>query len=199
MIVYSQHFIFFITLELVQKASVLHCTWLEKFARDKHSSLLGPLIYYKENKVSWIVPQYHKSVQKWVKTFLEQKQTLLMKTKFTSQMLICCNILYKNGHRDKILVWFKDTYFVRMNCCRRRLICSDKNSNLIIFWRQKCFFFSRQKNFPPKIFPTKKVSFFRAKNVSRRKCLFFRAKNITRQLLNFFWHSWSWKVFWVLS
>jgi hypothetical protein len=30
---------------------VLHNIWLERFAADKHSSLLDPFLSYKENKV----------------------------------------------------------------------------------------------------------------------------------------------------
>ncbi len=48
---YSQHFIFFVTCEWVQQARVLQYTRLERLARDKHSSLLGPFVSYEENGV----------------------------------------------------------------------------------------------------------------------------------------------------
>ncbi len=48
---YSQNFIFFATLELAQKDRALHYTRLERFARDKHSSILGLIISYEENEV----------------------------------------------------------------------------------------------------------------------------------------------------
>jgi hypothetical protein len=48
---YLQHFIFIVTSKLAQKARMLHYTWLERFALDKHYSLLGPFISYEENKV----------------------------------------------------------------------------------------------------------------------------------------------------
>ncbi len=40
---YLQHFIFFVTFEWAQKVRVLHCTRLERFSKDKHSSLFGVL------------------------------------------------------------------------------------------------------------------------------------------------------------
>jgi hypothetical protein len=55
---YSQHFIFFVTYEFAQWAWVLHCTRLERLAMDKQSSLLVPLVSYKEYKVLWIRHQW---------------------------------------------------------------------------------------------------------------------------------------------
>jgi hypothetical protein len=40
---------FFVTYEWAQKAIVLYYTKLEKLASDKHSSLLGQFICFKEN------------------------------------------------------------------------------------------------------------------------------------------------------
>jgi hypothetical protein len=48
---FSQRFIFFITYEWYQYARVLNYTKLERLASDKHFSLLGPFISYKENEV----------------------------------------------------------------------------------------------------------------------------------------------------
>ncbi len=33
-----------------QEAGVLQYAWLEKLAKDRHSSLLGPIVSYDENK-----------------------------------------------------------------------------------------------------------------------------------------------------
>jgi hypothetical protein len=49
---YSHDFIFFVTYYRADKAKVSCNTWLERLARDKCSSLLGPLVGYKENEVS---------------------------------------------------------------------------------------------------------------------------------------------------
>jgi hypothetical protein len=47
---YSQHFIFFLTYELAQKASViLHQA--TRFSSDKPSSLFGAFISYEQNEV----------------------------------------------------------------------------------------------------------------------------------------------------
>jgi hypothetical protein len=54
---YSQHVIFSASNKWAQLAIVLHYTWLKRLARDKHSSLLGPFVIYKENKVLRIRPQ----------------------------------------------------------------------------------------------------------------------------------------------
>jgi hypothetical protein len=54
---YSQHFIFFETYERAQKANALHYTHIQRFARDKYSSLLGPWESYKENEMLWIQSQ----------------------------------------------------------------------------------------------------------------------------------------------
>jgi hypothetical protein len=48
---YSQHFTILVTYKWVQFAKVLHYNRMEKLARDKHSSLLGPFVSYKEVKV----------------------------------------------------------------------------------------------------------------------------------------------------
>jgi hypothetical protein len=48
---HSQHFTFFITQEWAQLSRVFHYTKLERLASDKHASLLGPFISYKEKKV----------------------------------------------------------------------------------------------------------------------------------------------------
>jgi hypothetical protein len=48
---YLLHFIFIVTYKQAQKARVLHFTWLESHATEKHSSLLYPLVSYKENEV----------------------------------------------------------------------------------------------------------------------------------------------------
>jgi hypothetical protein len=47
--VYSQQFIVFVTYEWPPKARALHNTRLERLARDKKSSLLGPFVSYEEN------------------------------------------------------------------------------------------------------------------------------------------------------
>jgi hypothetical protein len=36
---------------------MLHNTWLERLARDKHSNLLGPFVSYEETEVLLIWPQ----------------------------------------------------------------------------------------------------------------------------------------------
>jgi hypothetical protein len=46
---YSQHFIFFVTYDWAQQARMLDYTWLEKLARDEHSSFLGPFISFEES------------------------------------------------------------------------------------------------------------------------------------------------------
>jgi len=48
---YSQHFILSLTYSLDQLARVLHYIWMERLARDKHSSLLDTHVSYKENEV----------------------------------------------------------------------------------------------------------------------------------------------------
>jgi hypothetical protein len=48
---FSRHFIYIITSEWAQKASVLHNTRLKRLTNDKQPSLLGPYVSYKENKV----------------------------------------------------------------------------------------------------------------------------------------------------
>jgi hypothetical protein len=48
---YSQQFIFFVTSEETQLARVLHNSCLERLAKGKQSSLLGPLLGYEENEV----------------------------------------------------------------------------------------------------------------------------------------------------
>jgi hypothetical protein len=50
-VLYSQHFIFFVTYEWAQNARVLHLTRLETLIRDKHSSLLGSFLNILENEV----------------------------------------------------------------------------------------------------------------------------------------------------
>ncbi len=47
----QQHFIFFIIYKWAQKAGVLHYTSLERLARVKYSSLLGPFVSYEENEL----------------------------------------------------------------------------------------------------------------------------------------------------
>ncbi len=42
---------FFIAYEWAQKVTVLYCTRLERLANDKHSSLLGSFVSYKENNL----------------------------------------------------------------------------------------------------------------------------------------------------
>jgi hypothetical protein len=51
---YTVHFIFFVANEWTLWAKVFHYTWLEGLARVKHSSLLGLLVGYKQNKALWI-------------------------------------------------------------------------------------------------------------------------------------------------
>jgi hypothetical protein len=51
---YSQHFIFYVSHSWAQEARVLRYTGLKRYARDKHSSLLGPIVFYVENEVFWI-------------------------------------------------------------------------------------------------------------------------------------------------
>jgi hypothetical protein len=48
---YSQHFILFVFYEWAQSARVLHYTKMQSTANDKHSSLSGLFISYKENEV----------------------------------------------------------------------------------------------------------------------------------------------------
>jgi hypothetical protein len=48
---FSQHSIFFLTYELAKYARVLNYTELERLTRDKHTSLLGPFLSYKDNEV----------------------------------------------------------------------------------------------------------------------------------------------------
>jgi len=52
---YSQHFIFFVTFYWAQKARVVYYTRLERLVRDKHSSLVGPLISFKRNEVLYVI------------------------------------------------------------------------------------------------------------------------------------------------
>ncbi len=54
---YSQHFIFFVTYDLAQEATVLHNSKLEILVRDKRSCLLEPFIIYAKNEVLWIRTQ----------------------------------------------------------------------------------------------------------------------------------------------
>ncbi len=60
---YSQYFIFFITYESAHSAIVLGNTRLEMLARDKHSSLSGPFVIYKENKALLLLPQTPKLIE----------------------------------------------------------------------------------------------------------------------------------------
>jgi hypothetical protein len=46
-----QHLIFFVSYKLAQKARMSHYSGLEMFAFDKYSSVLGPFVNFKENKV----------------------------------------------------------------------------------------------------------------------------------------------------
>jgi hypothetical protein len=48
---YSQHFIFTVTYEWAKETRMIHYIWLEGVAKDKDSSLLGPLVSYEENEV----------------------------------------------------------------------------------------------------------------------------------------------------
>ncbi len=48
---YPRVHIFIVTFEWAQEATVLQYTRLERRARDKHSSLLGPIVSYEEDKV----------------------------------------------------------------------------------------------------------------------------------------------------
>ncbi len=48
-----QHFIFSVTYECVQEIRMIHYIWLEGVAKDKDSSLLGPLVSYEENEMLW--------------------------------------------------------------------------------------------------------------------------------------------------
>ncbi len=52
---YSQYFILFVTNECTAQSArvVLHYTRLESSARDKHSSLFGPVVSSEENEVLW--------------------------------------------------------------------------------------------------------------------------------------------------
>ncbi len=57
---YSQHLIFIVTYKRAKKVRVLNYTRLEKLASDKHSSLLGRFVSYKENVLlfgPWPSPQ----------------------------------------------------------------------------------------------------------------------------------------------
>jgi hypothetical protein len=40
----SQDFIFFLTYDCAQQATVFHCDWLGRLVRDQHSNLLGPFV-----------------------------------------------------------------------------------------------------------------------------------------------------------
>ncbi len=51
---YAQHFIFFVTYEYTQLRTVLHYTGLKRPSSDKHSSLLGEFLSYKETGELWI-------------------------------------------------------------------------------------------------------------------------------------------------
>jgi hypothetical protein len=50
---YSQHFIFFVTMSEPNKLEC-YITLGKTSAKDKHSSLLGPFVSFKENEVLWI-------------------------------------------------------------------------------------------------------------------------------------------------
>ncbi len=50
----SQHFILYVTYEWAQETRMLHYIWLGGVAKDKHVSLLGPLVICEENKLLWI-------------------------------------------------------------------------------------------------------------------------------------------------
>ncbi len=60
-IMLSQHFIFFVTHKKAQQARVLQYTWLEKFTRDKHFSLLGSFVSYGEKS---FVNMFHRYLRK---------------------------------------------------------------------------------------------------------------------------------------
>ncbi len=49
LLLYPQHFIFVVICKFAQYAQVLDNTMLERLAKDKHFSLLGPFIIYEEN------------------------------------------------------------------------------------------------------------------------------------------------------
>jgi hypothetical protein len=53
---YSKHFISFVTYKWAQSARVLFNTKLERFDKDKYSSLGDPFISYEENEVLLIRP-----------------------------------------------------------------------------------------------------------------------------------------------
>ncbi len=53
-LVYSQHFIFFVTHESTKKARLLHNTWLEGLAIYKQFNLLLQFVTYKYKAVSWM-------------------------------------------------------------------------------------------------------------------------------------------------
>jgi len=52
---YPQHVIFFVASKRAHQARVLNCAKLERIARDKHSSLLGQFLGYRENEMFWIL------------------------------------------------------------------------------------------------------------------------------------------------
>jgi hypothetical protein len=54
---YLQHFIFFVTFDLNQKATALYYTKPEGLASEKHSGLLEPFVSYVENEVLQIQSQ----------------------------------------------------------------------------------------------------------------------------------------------
>jgi hypothetical protein len=51
---YSHHLIYFISNEWAQYTRVFHCIGPERFASNKHLSLLGSFVSFKENEVFWI-------------------------------------------------------------------------------------------------------------------------------------------------
>jgi len=56
---YSQYVMLFLcNLQIDQLVRLLHCTWLESLAREKHSNLLDPSISNGENRVLLIQPHY---------------------------------------------------------------------------------------------------------------------------------------------
>jgi hypothetical protein len=83
--------IFFVTYHWTQQARVLHYTRLERLARDKHSSLLGPFVSYEENEVLWI----------WLQVSYSQHFIFLVTYHWTQQAIVLHYTRLKWLARDK--------------------------------------------------------------------------------------------------
>ncbi len=113
---YTQHFIFFVTLKYTQQVRVLLYTRLKKLAKDKHSSILRPFMSYEENIVLWIWLDGLYSQQfiffitfKWA-----QKARVLHYTRLERLVKEKCSTLLKQFiiyKENKVLrIWFQGLY-----------------------------------------------------------------------------------------